>query len=324
MKVERYSLHELLTDDFPSSESVVDGLLYIGENSTLVAPEKSGKTIFGQQLALSVVLGIPFAGLWKVKQPRDVLYVSMEGTMHELQSMDKRLLHYMNKYETDARGKFTLAKVPFLPLDTDEGYESLASVVLDVKPHLLVIDPWYRLMKSSMKDDFVTNLVTARLNVLQAENPNHHATFVEHHQHRAKIDPFGGVIEEGRHSYFGSAFFAAWANNMYRMEFDKIVKQGTLHADSERTPRFGLTKALVLYDTPEDLAFIAEDEPLTEVAQAILDVIDQVEGKSMREIAKLVQTTQETGRQALRELHERGHIKLHGGKRGLAMKVEVR
>jgi hypothetical protein len=59
---------------------LVEGLLPAGALVFLAAPPKKGKTWLGVGVGLTVATGLPLAGEYDVGEPRDVLYVALEGS----------------------------------------------------------------------------------------------------------------------------------------------------------------------------------------------------------------------------------------------------
>ena len=303
---------EVLHGEFPSGVPLVEGMIYSGENTLLVAPPKTGKTIFTTQLALSVIAGARLAGMWSAPTKKSVLYVSLENSMSEIQAVTRRLVA-LEGVDEKACAEFTLVKAAMMPLN-DGGFEVLEGLVEKHKPSLLVLDPLYRVHKGTLVDDGQVALTTGRLNMLT--DIGGHATIVVAHEHRQRRTPEGRVIDEGGEAYFGSYVLAAWVQNLYRLEFDATLKTGRLSCEVERTPRFGLPKDLTLVDSDDKLGFVAQEAQLGELAQAMQLRLPELEGLSYRQAAKVMETHAEALRRAARELAARGLVEILGGRKG--------
>ena len=54
---DRWSLEEIINEDFPANDWILDGLIHSGDQVVLAGPPKVGKSILGMQLALTVAKG---------------------------------------------------------------------------------------------------------------------------------------------------------------------------------------------------------------------------------------------------------------------------
>jgi hypothetical protein len=70
----------------PAHKWLVDGLLPAGALCFVAGPPKRGKTWIGIGLSIALALGQPFAGEHEIPQPRDVLYVALEGSQTGLRT----------------------------------------------------------------------------------------------------------------------------------------------------------------------------------------------------------------------------------------------
>jgi hypothetical protein len=70
----------------PAHRWLIDGLLPAGSLCFIAGPPKRGKTWLGISIALSIALGLPFAGEHQVPTPQHVLYVALEGSQTGLRT----------------------------------------------------------------------------------------------------------------------------------------------------------------------------------------------------------------------------------------------
>lgn len=301
--VEKYSFEQLLATAFTPKAPLITGLVQQAQNILLVAPQKSGKSVLSLQLGLCLASGVR-ALEWEVKEPRRVLYYCFEMTGDEVQAVVRRLA----KACGISRADFHLRRVAYLPLNNDESFNALTEDVMAVKPHLLVLDPLYRLVKGSLKDDDVANVITARLNTLSMSNG--HATLIPHHTHRLRRDGDGLEINEGVESYFGSFVWTAWVDKMYMLSFKKAWKEGEFWAGFERKPEFGGKRKVWLRDEEDALAFETGGVALGKVAREVLERLPSVSGLGVREIARVLDAAHSQVSTAIDELLDKGLVEV--------------
>jgi hypothetical protein len=312
----RYTLQELLAKKFPPGEVLVEGLIQRGQNVMLVADKKSGKTIFAEQLALSVATGTTFAGLWKVPSPRKVLYLGFEGGEDEHQDLLRRQIGYHQMDVTNA--DITMVLTPFLPMNSAQFESRFMPLLLEIQPELLIIDPFYRAHQGSLRDEESLQLTTA--NLTMATMINNHATLILHHVHRKRRDMGGQMIDEGGDAYFGSFVLAAWPDTQLFLEFDADEKAGKLSASFERRPRFGPPKSLTMVDEPDKLAFVAQAAPLSNFACDVLQILGEEQGLGHGEIVRrsdMIKYRTQSAR-AVKELLKHKLVKIDKGQTGQA------
>lgn len=127
-------LNELLSDDSSPPKPVIDnGVLLDGTLLLLIGPPKSKKTFLTMNLALSIASGSDFSG-FKIPKPKKVLYLLAEGGFYPTRDRLKKM----------AKGKNQNLFVGFpnyLPVNTEDGYHFLYSLVKEVNPDVLILDP---------------------------------------------------------------------------------------------------------------------------------------------------------------------------------------
>ena len=302
----RFRLDKFVEEHFESGKPIVEGIIYGGENVLLVAPKKSAKTILSLQIAIAAAAGSTLAGRWRVPRAHAVTYVAMEGSPAALQvAYVRRLLRHM---QLPAPVTMELVITPHLLLDTADGYADLKAIVAATRPDLLVLDPMYKLVSGSLKDDERVGIMTNRLAELTASNG--HATLIDHHEHRPKRDEWGMAVSEGDEAYFGSYKIGAWVDRSLTMHFNKKQHRAVLSAGFERIPVFGDDPVtLALHDVPEALGF---DLAGSELLRGLLG---EFEGKGLSEIGKKLGLHHEQVRREIKKLQEEGvPLALIGGK----------
>ena len=127
-------LNELLSDDSSPPKPVIDnGVLLDGTLLLLIGPPKSKKTFLTMNLALSIASGSDFSG-FKVPKPKKVLYLLAEGGYYATRDR-------LKKMAKDKNQNLFVGFPNYLPVNTEDGYHFLYSLVKEVNPDVLILDP---------------------------------------------------------------------------------------------------------------------------------------------------------------------------------------
>ena len=245
-----YTGHDLLKEEEPGESPLIQNILYQGDVAFFVAEEKSGKSIFGLQLACALTSGEPLFGMFEVPEPHMVLYVQAEGRRSET----SRRLQVMVKTLQFNPELFRLLWTPGLELDTITGRNQFIQQVSTIKPapKLIIIDPLYTSVRGNLSDGEVTSgtIRTFRM-ILDAFQTS---LFVFHHAHRMKRDLKGFEIDEGDDILYGSKFWKACADHIFLGKMDKKAKRLVVTCDTQRTANIVDKMDLILRE-PDPLHF---------------------------------------------------------------------
>lgn len=298
MQIERWGEQALAEAVLPSASPLIEGLLYGEENVLFVADKKSGKSLFTMQLALCVAHGLPLLERFVVPKPRRVLYVSLENTTLELQGRIKRMRGGLGL--TQYTPNLTYVRLPYLYVTIPDAAATLHALLSEFTPDLLVLDPLYHIHKGSVNDDGPAGETTSVLSAMTAAHG--HATWINHHEHRARYDIHGLAFEDAGARYAGSWVWGAWCTAMYGLRFVRRKKSAEFIPIVERTERVTESIKLSLLDQPDRLAFRPALEDRLDVA-----VID---GMSVREIARHYEVNPASASRLLTELVKSGRVRL--------------
>ena len=128
------SYNELLNDDSKPPKPIIDnGVLLDGTLLLLIGPPKSKKTFLTMNLALSIASGSDFSG-FKVPKPKKVLYLLAEGGYYATRDR-------LKKMAKDKNQNLFVGFPNYLPVNTEDGYHFLYSLVKEVNPDVLILDP---------------------------------------------------------------------------------------------------------------------------------------------------------------------------------------
>jgi hypothetical protein len=121
---------------------LIDGLLPAGVLCFVAGPPKRGKTWVGIGTALALALGRPYAGQFEVPDPRDVLYVALEGSATGLRTRIGALARgYGGDPDTDDLDRLHMLYRP-RPFDLAEiaTADWLVAEAVDVDAAFVIVD----------------------------------------------------------------------------------------------------------------------------------------------------------------------------------------
>ena len=135
------SFLELVTDKSEAPEPIIDdGILLPESMLMIIGPPKVGKTFLAYNFATALIAGKDFAG-FKINGSHNVIYLSMEGGYYPNR---KRIRRISKGLEKEVLGKGYYGDFYKLNLDNQGHYDQLESVVCDVSPCVLFLDPLIR------------------------------------------------------------------------------------------------------------------------------------------------------------------------------------
>ena len=104
-----YSGDELLEQEFPKREFLVEKIIRERDSVIFVGDEKSGKSILVLQLICSLTSQHPFLDKLKVLRPTKVTLVQLEGEIGDTQDRLKRMISALDIDQGKReRGNFSL------------------------------------------------------------------------------------------------------------------------------------------------------------------------------------------------------------------------
>ena len=222
-----YSGEELLNAEFPPREFIINNFLREKDSLIIAAPPKTGKSVYVLQKVFSLTSGDPFLDQFDINRVCKVFYVQLEGTVDDTQDRVKRMMR----------------TVPFNPqnfalfFSSPIALEEISSckMLMDqinatFKPDVIVIDPVYFAMRSSLSDDEAVRGFVGNLRVMQDFYKC--VIILVHHTHKGRFELKKGKVikfDEGDDAVFGSVFFQAWATHQILLQRNpdtKIVQVG--------------------------------------------------------------------------------------------------
>ncbi len=230
------SLDELLaeTDDDAGAEVfIADGaggsVVARGTKMAVAAATGIGKTNLLLGFSRSLGDATPFLGL-VVPNPLSVLYVALEGSRRNIR---RRAQKVWADSDADARARFTLAQLDRLDLMDAAQFARLDTLIAEVEPDVLIIDPLRHAHGLEENDNTAMALLTAVLDVIIARHGC--ALIVAHHDR--KRPPFT-KRDTGTDRIRGATAFAGWLTSCLSLDrdpsgTDRFLAEWTKTRDAE-------------------------------------------------------------------------------------------
>jgi hypothetical protein len=238
---------------FPTEEWIIDRLLPATGLGLILAAEKTGKSLFALQMALSIAAGVPFLGR-TVKQA-NVLLVEEEGSQRGFQKRLERQMLALALAGTDPPAHFLVRAQ--VRVDDATILDDLRAVIVRDNIRVLVVGPLSQI--AQIEDENKAGEVNAlcrTLNELATELRL--AVVVIHHRRKGSAGQgapksISGFFESGRGS---NALIAAMdvGIGLYREQEDGHAWLYALHRDAESFREY------VAFDR-DSLCFSESDQP---------------------------------------------------------------
>ena len=205
---------DLLESKYNEERWYVDQLLPENGRVMIEAPQESFKSTFTQQLALCVSTGTDFLGLHTDK-PHKVLYLQSEGDLSDSALRGKAMHAWLPLPE---RGMLTWDFLLRRKINTRAGLQALRELcdIHDLHDGVLFIDPAYKTIRGSMKDDDVVGEWTDNIDFALHERNS--SCVVVHHEVRPTTDMMGSPTRTGAgERMYGSAVWQYWASYGFQL-----------------------------------------------------------------------------------------------------------
>lgn len=202
---------DFLSTVSPDIDWLVEGLIQRGANGFICAPPKVGKSWLAVDLALSLALGLPWAG-FEVRRPAKVALITREDNPALTRWRMDRLLTGKNRTKADIEGQLYVnsrEQSPAFRLDESELFAPMIAELKVVKPEFAILDVFNVLHAADENDNTEMRRVLEELNRLQREVGC--AIGVVHHFNKAAE---GSLTQRLR----GSGAIAGWAEWLIGVE----------------------------------------------------------------------------------------------------------
>ena len=301
-----YPGEQFLVTDLPGSQPLIENLLWEGDHALFIGKEKSGKSIFFQQLVCHLTSSAPLFGTQAIAKPFTVAYCQGEGKLADTQANIKRMRRALDCVPS----RFAVFYYPALALDTDEGLKRLVSAIEAWQhPDVILADPLYAFMQGDLIENQDARRMVAHLRYL---TEHFHSTIMtSHHAHRPKREvKTGRILDEGDDSIFGSFVWKAYPDEVYLFEkpSPKVAdKSRRLSCDTQRMAKSLDLLNLELVDDDALYYQLKLDKPGSTFK--VLDVLTHsVNGMPIQDIATKSDYAERTVWNCLTRLLSEGRI----------------
>jgi hypothetical protein len=241
--------YEEIAQEYEGYETrwIVPGWLLESSVTMTVAPPERYKTWWAIDLAISVATGLPFLGQEPVLQTGDVLIVQQEDfgarliqRFNMVERSKARLLDNLGGFNVVEESDGYLLTTEFNPewntihfhtdaslkLDDPTSLQSFKAKVLELRPKLVIIDPFYSL--SNKTDDYYASLAdTIRQHIKELRNETGASFVFVHHTGKGGKD---GDDPTQRQGAWGSQFINAAMEGMIMLSRQKGMGENTVAA----------------------------------------------------------------------------------------------
>ncbi len=202
---------DFLSTVSPDIDWLVDGLIQRGANGFFCSDPKVGKSWLAVDLALSLALGLPWAG-FDVRQPVRVALISREDNPALTRWRMDRLLAGKNRTTADLTDRLYVnsrEQSPLFKIDVDELFTPMIGELKAVKPEFVILDVFNVLHSADENDNTEMRVVLDHVNRLQREVGC--AVAVIHHFNKTGV---GSLTQRLR----GAGAIAGWAEWLIGVE----------------------------------------------------------------------------------------------------------
>lgn len=237
-----------LTRREPEHRWLIEGLWGADAVGTIGGEPKSCKSFLALGMAVSVASGRPCLGRFAPHRTGRVLLFAAEDALHVVRERLEGICAHFRFDLPDL--DLWVITAPTVRLDVEDDRRRLAATVAELKPVLLILDPFVRLHRV---DENVSSAVVPLLAFLrEIQRRENCAVALVHHARKgaAKVRP-GQALR-------GSSEFHAWSDSSLFLR----RRGDELHMSVEHRAHPSLSGiALTLHTTPASLALVASDQP---------------------------------------------------------------
>jgi len=203
-----YSGAGYLSQTFPDLPYIVgNGVLPTAMKAIMFGPPKKGKSIILNQLAMSVIHGIDWLG-FKTNQKR-VLYMNFEVGHRSWQTRLRKYCRGTGLVLND--NLMLVSDLMGVRLDSPAGQAEMEKLVSIHKPHLIIYDPFKKIISSSSTNE---ESVLACTDFCDKLIFNYGCSiFICHHTRKSKVTQ-SGVMDLGAQEMTGTYHLAQWVDAM--------------------------------------------------------------------------------------------------------------
>ncbi len=208
-----------MTQQFPDLPFIVGaGILPMGMKAIMFGPPKKGKSIVLNQLAVSIIHGLPWVGF--KTNPKKVLYMNFEVGHRGWQLRLRKYCRGTGLVLTD--NLLLDSNLMGVRLDTPTGQAEMERLVSIHLPDLVIFDPFKKMISASSND---ADSVLACTDFCDKLIYNYGlSVFICHHTRKSKVGQ-KGVVDLGAQEMTGVYHLAQWVDTIISLvpvSIDKV------------------------------------------------------------------------------------------------------
>ena len=219
-----YDIHQLVKANVPKRKSLIDDRLKKEDLMLFVAPSKSGKTVFAENMCVCLAAGKPFLNM-KMNKAK-VLYCDAECHLDTAQTRLKRIMEYYKFTEADIpAGQFQYINLRKHQKTIKEVEQMFCNMYPNKDLGLLVIDAMYRFYPKTGKfsENDNAQMTEYMLDLLRLADTLGCAVLLIHHtpkggsknNDRSVFDAASGAGATGRFCDNGLTLYSHQVENCY-------------------------------------------------------------------------------------------------------------
>jgi hypothetical protein len=212
------TLAEIMQDPPLQAAMLVEQGILPSQGRLLIAGKpKVGKSIFAENLVLSIAAGIPFLGQFQVDHPARVLLLDRELSKSSLYERMKQLIKYRPGY-TPAAVNLCIDHDHLIKIDREGAYETLERLVTYNGAEVVVFDTAYKFFSKSM--DNATSM-TAAFEVLdKLIHETGVSVILTHHNKKTQKNKSGPAQDiADPDDVAGSFLWTGWPNSTISLNY---------------------------------------------------------------------------------------------------------
>lgn len=235
-----------------------------------------GKSMLMCQAAIQAWAGIPVLGKWSPVRRTRCLYVDLEMGASTVSDRARTFQTSARQEAGEDLGRFDYWMNPDgLDLSRPESRRALENAVAHVRPELLVIDPFYKVLSGDMYTPKDVRPATEFLDFIR----KHYgcAMWLGHHNKKS-VDGFERTPTLG--DLFGASILQWWPEFVLVLEKDRLVVRKSRERWFEEGQEIPLSKGGKWWATAHDGAILNRSE------QEILDYLMENRASGLRDLSK--------------------------------------
>ncbi len=211
MSIEVYDGSGYLSQSFPDLPFIVgSGIMPTAMKGIMFGPPKKGKSIILNQLALAVTHGRDWIGF--KTNTKKILYMNFE-VGHR--SWQLRLRKYCRGCGLPLTSNLLLVSdLMGIRLDTSVGQAEMEKAVAIHKPHMLIFDPFKKVLSASTTSEENVLICTDFMDKLIYQYGV--SIFICHHTRKSKVVQ-SGVLDLGAQEMTGTYHLAQWVDTIIQL-----------------------------------------------------------------------------------------------------------